>query len=210
MGEAEINLHYSDDCFGLFRSSVGGGLVTIWAHHGTSSSRATLILESGFKFSDETDCVHRLQWLGTGVYFFENDKASAMGWAKYRAQTDGLCKPVVFAAVLACDESRFLDFNNRYQFSLYERYYNAVKEDAIQHVEEGDKIDGLVLELLCKELDVAMMRACLNTVDRLPLQPAGKQSRLVDGMQVQVCVRDNQCIKALIDSQELNGHALIC
>jgi len=208
--EKQISSYYSDNCFGSFGDSHSKELLTIWAYHGTSSKRATSILETGFAFSAETDCVNRLQWLGTGVYFFENDKLSAMDWAKYRAETDDLCKPVVFAAVLACEQSNFFDFNDRKQFSLYKRYYDAVKEDAIQHVEDGDKIDGLVLELLCKELDVAMMRACLNTLDSLPLQSAGEWSRLVDGMQVQICVRDDQCIKSLIDSQELSSHALIC
>ena len=51
------------------------GLV-IRGHHGTSATRAAVILRDGFRPSDnDYDC------LGDGVYFFEDGAAEAGAWA---------------------------------------------------------------------------------------------------------------------------------
>jgi len=184
--------------------------MVIWGTHGTSENRTLIIFGSGFINSELKDCDSSLQWLGMGVYFFENDKVAAEGWAKYRAQTDvPKSNPVVLTATLACSEDRFFDLNCSKNIILYKRFYELVEKDAANHVKGDDKIDGLVLELLCKETDVAMLRACLNTFDEFPIQPIEEYSRIVSGMQVQICVRDGQCIKAL-ESTEIQVNEFVC
>lgn len=198
------------DCLRTYVHFQGLKQMVIWAHHGTSSIRSAKIVEDGFQPSAQKDVIDTFQWLGPGAYFFENDPKAAHGWARYRAQNDGGgCMPMILVAVLACDKARFFDLNQTEQVELYTRFYDRVKLDAKRFVASGDKVDGLVLEVLCKELNVAMIRACLNTIDRLPLTPIGEWSRIIKGNQVQVCVRDLESIKA-VSNYEAIGSEIVC
>ena len=201
---------YSQSCADKFSAHQKQGDMVIWGTHGTSEYRARLIFKDGFTNSELEDCSKKLQWLGTGVYFFENDKKAAEGWAVYRSGRDK-SNPIVLIATLACSEDRFFDLNSPVQLELYRKYYNKVGLDAKQYVSRGDKIDGFILEVLCKELNVAMLRASLNTLDEFPIEPIEEYSRFVSGVQVQICVRDDACIKALDSgSREIQVNELIC
>ena len=51
----------------------------VTGYHGTSASAIDGILESGFKASDT-----KYEWLGAGVYFFEDAPRQAFAWARDR------------------------------------------------------------------------------------------------------------------------------
>jgi len=204
------NEFYPKNCGEMFAHHQSKKDMVIWGTHGTSESRALMIFEKGFISSLLKDCSDSLQWLGTGIYFFDNNVEAAEGWAKFRAQQDvPESNPVVLTATLACSQERFFDLDCLKHLTLYKKFYKLVENDAANHVKKDDKIDGLVLEVLCKEMNVAMIRASLNTIDEFPLQPIEKYSRIICGMQVQICVRDGQCIKAL-ESMEIQVNELIC
>lgn len=52
------------------------GGIRVIGYHGTSAERATKIMREGFKAS-----VNPYDWIGTGVYFFEENLAYAKEWA---------------------------------------------------------------------------------------------------------------------------------
>src|SRR5437879_4037246 len=53
-----------------------GGMRVI-GYHGTSAGGAKKILRNGFRASDSD-----AEWLGRGIYFFEEDEGRARDWAK--------------------------------------------------------------------------------------------------------------------------------
>lgn len=77
-----------------------GGLRVI-GYHGTSQSRASDILATGFRESS-----NRYDWLGRGVYFFEEDATRAWQWARQRFPDE----PAVIGAAL--DLSNVLDLHS--------------------------------------------------------------------------------------------------
>lgn len=50
--------------------------IEIFGYHGTSNNRATTILAEGFRASDND-----YDWLGTGIYFFQDAPLRARQWA---------------------------------------------------------------------------------------------------------------------------------
>src|SRR5580693_442439 len=60
-------------------------------YHGTSRKRATSILRRGFKPSENA-----FDWLGTGIYFFEENEERARAWARRLHPHD----PAVLGAVI--------------------------------------------------------------------------------------------------------------
>jgi hypothetical protein len=51
-------------------------LLEIYGYHGTSQTQALSILENGFRASDND-----YDWLGTGIYFFQDAPTRAKQWA---------------------------------------------------------------------------------------------------------------------------------
>ncbi|MGB5637309.1 MAG: hypothetical protein WBM44_25005 [Waterburya sp.] len=51
----------------------------VYGYHGTSLSAAQKIIEQGFNFS-----INDYDWLGTGVYFFQDAPLRASSWASFR------------------------------------------------------------------------------------------------------------------------------
>jgi hypothetical protein len=61
----------------------------VYGYHGTSRTKAMSILNNGFRVSDND-----YDWLGTGIYFFQDAPARAGAWAKEQYPED----PVVIRA----------------------------------------------------------------------------------------------------------------
>ncbi|WP_295620376.1 hypothetical protein [Chamaesiphon sp. GL140_3_metabinner_50] len=51
-------------------------LIEVYAYHGTSQTKAASILKNGFLASDND-----YDWLGTGIYFFQDAPMRAKQWA---------------------------------------------------------------------------------------------------------------------------------
>jgi hypothetical protein len=78
-----------------------GGLRVV-GYHGTSEQRARLILRHGFEPS-----ANAFDWLGTGIYFFEENERRAHVWARKRHPA----APAVLGAVI--DLSGVLDLTEQ-------------------------------------------------------------------------------------------------
>ncbi len=57
--------------------------IEIFGYHGTSQERATAILSKGFRASDND-----YDWLGTGIYFFQDAPMRAKQWATQQHPQD--------------------------------------------------------------------------------------------------------------------------
>jgi hypothetical protein len=68
--------------------------LTIYGYHGTSQARAANILKHGFLASDND-----YDWLGTGIYFFQDAPIRAKQWATKQHPND----PAVLRAVIDLD-----------------------------------------------------------------------------------------------------------
>lgn len=51
----------------------------IYGYHGTNMDIASAILDTGFKISSND-----YDWLGTGIYFFQDAPLRAFQWANFR------------------------------------------------------------------------------------------------------------------------------
>jgi hypothetical protein len=65
--------------------------LTVYGYHGTSQSKAANILKHGFLASDND-----YDWLGTGIYFFQDAPIRAKQWATQQHPND----PAVICAII--------------------------------------------------------------------------------------------------------------
>jgi hypothetical protein len=68
--------------------------IQVFGYHGTSREKANTILSEGFRISDNDN-----DWLGEGVYFFQDAPYRAMQWASQQHPQD----PAVIRAVIQLD-----------------------------------------------------------------------------------------------------------
>src|ERR1700761_2636245 len=72
------------------RRSCGGVVArrndSVFAHHGTTKELAREILARGFTPSER-----EFDWLGFGVYFWEDSPARALMWAEQRYSSEAAC-----------------------------------------------------------------------------------------------------------------------
>lgn len=92
----------------VFCSKKFGGLMFKGkGYHGTIKKRADNILAHGFRLSNKNT-----EWLGTGVYFFEDFKW-AKSWAFQETERAGKPKEeaAVLSAVIRCSDELFFDLD---------------------------------------------------------------------------------------------------
>jgi hypothetical protein len=68
--------------------------IQVFGYHGTSKQKASIILLQGFRISDKD-----YDWLGEGVYFFQDAPYRAMQWATQQYPQD----PAVIRALIQLD-----------------------------------------------------------------------------------------------------------
>jgi hypothetical protein len=158
----------------------------------------------------------KYDWMGAGVYFWENDPQRALEWAKQKSQR-GVCKdPYVIGAVI--DLGNCLDLLVRENVELVRSAYESFKE-----VQEKA---GLPMptnrpapkdkspELVMRFLDCAVLNH-LHSIVEAPNRPDGFEpydsvravfkegspifdgSMLSDKNHVQIAVRNPTCIKGI-------------
>lgn len=82
---------------------------------------AALKSESSLKHSEKD-----YDWLGSGVYFWENDPQRALDWAKHKCKRGDYEHPFVIGSVI--DLGNCLDLISRQEISVLEWAYNSLKQ----------------------------------------------------------------------------------
>lgn len=135
------------------------------------------------------------EYLGTGIYFFEDDVFQAIRWCKYARKYDSWS--VVQADIKS---NKLLDLVDTLNFDYFQEFTAMIKD-------RYKKIDGF------KKITTKLIFDLLNEVEEFDVVrhvfPVGRKSELVlptkiARMQVQLCVRNQDCITD-IEEVDLNG-----
>ena len=190
----------------------------ILGFHGCNESvRNSLLMKPNRVFPSEKP----YDWLGHGVYFWENNYQRALQWAKDKAKRGEIKKASVIGAVLSLDycldftDSRFIEMIQSY-YSLMELSYSQFNKDLPKNkdLKSDSYKDKIILELDCsvieymhqkilEERDVEISKNGFSGykifdsargifTEGGPAFPgAGIQSK----NHVQICIRNLNCIK---------------
>ena len=200
----------------MYRKAIGR---VVYGFHGCDLSTKEAILKNGEYFKESQN---EYDWLGSGVYFWENDPQRALEFAesviKDHKQSKGtIRKPAVIGAII--DLGNCLDLSIRENIQLLEeanKFYlhlvggekNALKNKGELPDMKGRNRDCAVINLLNSIIDENEKVTSFDTVramffegDRIyPTSAFSKFSH------VQICVRNPNCIKAVFDPREKNDH----
>ena len=163
---------------------------TVVGYHGTSRAAAEAILDEGFKASS-----NRFDWLGDGVYFFQDQPSRAQQWAEERYGSDGV---VLEAEIDLTDCMDLLDLS---WFALVSEAHDAVvashrsarlrlpKQEGLAHGLDRLVINYAVGVLYDRGLNIRSVRGVFAEG-----RPAFPGSALLDRAHIQIAVRDPAAI----------------
>jgi hypothetical protein len=175
----------------------------VLGYHGCVQEVAKSILAGKEEVRSSTNTY---DWLGSGAYFWENNPARALSWAKLLAKSNSkkIQTPAVIGAII--DPGNCLDLAEESSLELVKAAFEGYRilsessGEALPVNEPGYKGD---LDLVKRHLDCAVVnflhesRAAEGLADyhtvRAPFSEGGelfKGSKLMDKTHVQWCVRD--------------------
>jgi len=166
-------------------------------YHGCSAEVALKLLSGESSLAMSTN---DYDWLGAGVYFWENDPQRAWEWARHRKYAD----PAVIGAVI--DYGTCLNLLERENVEFLSLAFEtlAATSDPIPKNEEGfpGDQDFVKRELDCAVVNLACDMAKANGAEFDTVRamfPEGKAAYAGAGFRakthVQLCVRDTRLIK---------------
>lgn len=186
--------------------------------HGCEAAiRDELLLHpANIKFSQQP-----YDWLGHGLYFWENNFERAMQWALDKKSRGNISEPAVIGAVLqlghCCDflESRYINLLSKYYEVMAEFHYSsgiALPENKdIKNDPNKDRLlrylDCTVIEYMHKKLDQKLRneypentRGSIEVFDSargafFEGGPAFEGSGIFARTHIQICIRNPDCIK---------------
>lgn len=161
--------------------------------HGTNLTAAQLIVRDGFKESE-----NYYDWLGRGVYFWQEGRARATTWAKEKFGDD-------WAVVEAeLDLSSCMDLLDPKWYSLLNDAWNTLVESYRARGEPLPRQEGLIHGMDCEVIDFVVAGAVQNGLDigsvRAVFQegkPAFPGSAMFDLSHIQIAIRDLSLIEVI-------------
>ena len=187
----------------------------ILAFHGCDRLVAQKVLNGETMLKSSTN---KYDWLGHGVYFWENSPSRALEFAEHLQQNPqkskgNIVEPAVIGAVIHlgfCLD--LLDYGN---LQLLKEGYNALAYKT-SNLPQNKEIKGLE-GLLLRELDCAVIET-LHTLREIYYQPPFDSVRGVffegkelypnagfrDKDHIQICVRNPNCIKGFFLPRKLD------
>ena len=169
----------------------------VYGYHGTSRDKAQEIIERGFDFS-----TNDYDWLGTGVYFFQDAPVRALAWARERYPDD----PAVVKSELRLENCiDLLDVGwypiIRETYSMFVEEYRKANIPLPRQDPQKSKAHRLdcaffnyIVEKVFASRNVTIdsIRAVFNEGDRI--YPS---SAIFDRSHIQILIRDLSLIKKL-------------
>ena len=130
--------------------------ITYIGHHGTDKKHLPNIFAEGFLCA-------RKGYLGSGVYFYENNMDLAREWAENRRQCK---KSTVLQAEIECDIDNILDISDpnckerRLIGSQVVKYFTRRKQNGYYLNDNAMKeIEGNIIDDMCKRVNYKLIRA---------------------------------------------------
>ena len=158
-------------------------------YHGTRLADGMKILAEG-RFAPS---VKDVEWLGWGVYFFEEDIDQARNWCtKVRCYAE-YC---IIRAEIKAEVDRILDFTKHGVWEKFlaikGRFRNTIMMRKPQY-RTKEIPDGVFVNLLADKNNIDLIRGVFITP---PVEKRYKQGQIAP-MQIQLCVRNQECICSL-------------
>ena len=166
----------------------------VLGYHGTSSEAADKIVRDGFLVSDND-----YDWLGRGVYFFQDAPGRAWEWAHQNYKDD---PAVITAEIHLANCMDLLDVSwNRVLSDAYDSYLNLLRQSGSSPPTQSGgahPLDRAVINYTVGVLEEAGIRIdCVRAAFREG-RPVYQDSALYDRAHVQIAVRDTaSCIKRI-------------
>jgi hypothetical protein len=169
---------------------------TTFAHHGTTEELAQEIIKTGFKQSEE-----KWDWLGYGIYFWEDSPARALLWARQKHSNGSLS---VIDAEIALEHClNLLDPEGAAKLKRFYRRYilaTGVEVASLKSTAGNHELDCRVINYACEQwaefgYHVHVIRG--GFVEGDPLYShglGGPDSKIHDLSHVQLAVRDTCAI----------------
>jgi len=164
--------------------------------HGTSREVAELILNNGAQYFQLSQ--NEYDWLGDGVYFWENNLTRAMTWAKQHFQDEAA---VLEATISLADCMDLTDDYWKQRLAeayvslkvVYRRLKKRLpKQTALRHDRDKVVIEHLIEQLWMNGKSIRCVRGSFDEGRRIfPLSAIRRQSH------IQIAVRDTSLITNL-------------
>ena len=197
--------------------STGTGLVL--GFHGCDKSVVDKVLNGQQSLRGSNN---KYDWLGNGVYFWENSPSRALEYANHLKENPGkavnpIKEPAVIGAVLQLGYCLdLLDYQNLKLLKLgYEILTESYK--ASEYNLPKNKVVGDLRELLLRELDCAVIETLHKVRKESKLQPfdsvrgvfwEGEELYPNAGFRekdhIQICIRNPNCVKGYFLPREID------
>ena len=154
-------------------------------YHGTKKIYAKLIVNAKNYLISGTF----KDWLGKGIYFFQNDLHQAYMLSKFRNRLDHEDISVVYSEICSSQMIDLLIDDDR---MFIEEYARSLKEKIIEEeniIGAWEHKEGYVLDYLYKEEPYDLVRAAYSVPSRETPPPLEYAT-----IHIQVCVKNKECI----------------
>jgi hypothetical protein len=154
-------------------------------YHGTTKEKAKYIITSKrFPYSCDDE-----EWLGTGIYFFENDYLQAEDWC---TKARGYCEWSVIKSRLEAET--VIDLIDKETLNRFNESANKIK-NKYKNRRDGKPrklINAVIIDAMFKVKPYDIIRAAFHIsnyrmADRINILP----------VQIQLCVKNRNCIKSI-------------
>ncbi|MFW6016888.1 MAG: hypothetical protein ACOCRK_10660 [bacterium] len=166
-------------------------------YHGTDKKNVKSILQNGFYHSSKED-----EWLGAGVYFFEKDIFQAINWCT-RAKVKEIDNPAVIEVDIKTDSLIDLTLTCHYNYlmklskEIHKEYRKRLRSNDLN----GEKLTSKhIFNILYQIKEYSVIRHVFNVTNGGTVL-----GTKVARVQIQVCVRDEECISNMKEV-DLNGY----
>ncbi|MCB6993008.1 hypothetical protein LI177_05855 [bacterium 210820-DFI.6.37] len=183
----------------------------IFGFHGCDRSVAETVL---YKNQELKTSINTYDWLGNGIYFWENSYSRALDWAKHSAKVE---EPFVLGAII--DLGHCLNLTDFGSFEILKQGYRVLRyKSEINGVNlpknRGKSKDN---DYLLRDLDCAVieqiheMRREENEIPYDSVRglfqegkPIYEGSGFLEKTHIQLCVRNPNCIKGYFVPKQAN------
>ena len=161
-------------------------------HGATAGCGIKIVSEQRFLPSTKPE-----EWLGIGVYFFEDSVGHAFNWCIKAREYVEYC---VLKAIIICENDRVLDLTKPEAFELFQMAKREFKKAVLKKSRffKNKRIpDGVILDRLCYERPIDLVRQAFVT-------PPWGHGQIVP-TQIQLCVKNPKCIGSIAMEVFNNG-----
>lgn len=185
--------------------------------HGCDKSVADDVIKYGKMLKSSTN---DYDWLGSGIYFWENDYQRAREWAEAgaRRKSSSINEPAVIGAVI--DLGFCLDMLNRSSITTLQRYYTIFKTEIEltgKELPTNQSAGSFDTDRLLRRLDCAVIQGLhefRKAENEQPFdslrgvfteaKPIYENSGFLSKTHIQLCIRNPNCIKGFFEPRDVD------